>query len=987
MATSLRQSLRVLYSIGVLVFATTGVRAVDQPSSTVQPRFAFIYLNDKDSASSFKELLKENDLGTDLVTLDDVPTTDFDKYATVIIGSDIEKAWSTSAANLVRDTKKPVLGLGEGGYYFFGKLHLAIGSPHGWHGGNVAVKPMRQNASSFWSTSGLNVPANEELVLYAETGHVGLHLPEPASRVVPIGQELISNAHYPIAEQDRHYVLWGFTGSPKHMTTLGKQLFVHSCRYVAIAEDAQVEVAKKNTDSSQLVQIVEQIPAAKSSSPKLSIFAPRYDREMLKRLENSFAEENLSFSVTFVDSLSNTLGDDSAVLVIVMDKESFLDVGDYSQEDLKHRKIIGIGYGAAKLFGELGLRINGGACAHGVIGPPRITVQENQLLKKNEFESPIFIFDPPILDGDRFHNKTFFGVYVGDKKPIRRDLLDVIALQTKDTNYAPIIRQGNHVLVCTDAPADKWSADLQRLIREITLALNGFDAKAATETVAARIPSPATKSLSDDVQKDQQATLLHRVQQLEERVARLESPTVENSAIGRARAANISFAGDWVNIASTNPGITRVSIHQSNEGKWSIRAWGACHPTDCDWGSTSLHLLGDTVAARKFPYGFATWDHGFTDVYFTLRIENDELVIESYDIFKDNSGRSNYRRVDRFRRETSPSETSREDVSTAASGRQRYPTTPAAPTQSPKRVSRADEVASKVRPLCSANSHVGNESLAVYFTYGPVDGARTLVQSNWDGTVCSSIELPYSISGLAADDGRLLAINGGSRTGQGRVIAIGKSGEIKTIYRDKNILPDASKIWSNAGSDEFLVSDNGADVVVEVSKDGSRPAEVRIRLTDRPNYQSSSVAKCSDGSVLYSDSDEDGVFRVPAGSGPTLGEPLLRGMAAVAARPGSTTWVAALEERLHVFEGDRQVTELPYPEGMVMFRPNIDFASNGTLVLAFHGGNRQYFYAVDLDKKQFTGLFTVDVNRLTSLAIAPKMEWSGGDAVHFESVE
>jgi len=985
MATSLRQSLSVLFSIGVLVFATSSVSAVDQPSSTAQPRFAFIYLNDENSANSFKELLKESDLGTDLIALDDVPTTDFDQYATVIIGSDIKRAWSTSAANLVRDAKKPILGLGEGGYYFFGQLHLAIGSPHGWHGGNVAVSPMRQNASSFWSTSGLNVPANEELVLYAKTGHIGLHLPEPVSRVVPIGQELASSTHYPIAEQDRHYVLWGFTGSPKHMTTLGKQLFVHTCRYVAIAEDAQVEVTNKNTDSSQPVQIVEQIPPAKSSSLNLSIFAPRYDREMLKRLENTFAEDNLSFSVTFVDSLSNSLGDDSAVLVIVMDKEAFLDVGNYSPEDLKHRKIIGIGYGAAKLFGELGLLINGGACAHGVIGPPRISVQENQLLKRSKFESPMFVFDPPIVDGDKFHNKSFFGVYVGDKRPTRRDLLDVIALQTKDTNYAPIIRQGNHILVCTDAPADKWSADLQSLLSEIALALNSFDAKAATETVVVPIPSSAPESPSDDVQKDQQASLLHRVQQLEERVARLESSTVENSAIGRASAVNISFAGDWVNVEERGP--TRISIREIKGNQWSIRAWGSCEPTDCDWGSTPLHLIGRNVGAKNLPYGFAIWNHGFKDRFMTLHVENDQLVVVDYNIYNDSSGRSNYRRVSRLRHETLPPEASRE-VAPAAAIRQ-LPTlaTAAAPNPSSKRKSPADEVANKVRPLGSANSHLGDESLAVFFTYGPVNGARTLVQANWDGTVRSYMELPYSVSGLAADTGRLLATIGGARVGQGRVFSISQQGVVETVFRDKEVLFDTSKIWSNVDSDEFLVVDNGADVVVAVPKDDSRPSEVRIRLVDRPNYQSNSVAKSSDGSILYSDSDENGVFRVPVGSGPTLGEPLLKGMAAVAARPGSTTWVAAFEERLHVFEGDRQVAELPYPEGMVMFRPNIDFASNGTLVLAFHGGNLQYFYAVDLDKKQFTGLFTVDVNRLTSLAIAPKMEWSGADAVHFESVE
>lgn len=242
--------------------------------------------------------------------------------------------------------------------------------------------------------------------------------------------------------------------------------------------EGDVDVKAAIASPAQPSPVFGQISAAKSSFSKLSIFAPGYDREMLKRLEESFAEEQLSFSVTSIDSLAEIRWDESGVLVIVMDREAFLDVGDYSPGDLKHRKIIGIGYGAAKLFGELGLLINGGACKHGAIGPPRIIVQENQLLNKAEFENPIFVFDPPILDGDNFHNDTFFGVYVGDKEPIRRGLLDVIALQTTNLNYAPIIQQGNQILVCVDAPADKWSAKLQSLLCELALALeyvDGFD--------------------------------------------------------------------------------------------------------------------------------------------------------------------------------------------------------------------------------------------------------------------------------------------------------------------------------------------------------------------------------------------------------------------------------------------------------------------------------------------------------------------------------
>lgn len=404
MAASIRQSLSVLFSIGLLVFAATDVSAVEQPSLTAQPRFAFIYLNDEDSANSFKELLKESGLGTDLIALDDVPKTDFVQYAAVIVGSDIKKAWSTSAADFVRDAKKPVLGLGEGGAFLFEKLNLDIGWMHVWHGGDVAVRPVRSVELPFWASFDSDAPDGEELVLFAETGHVGVHLPQPVSGVVLLGQELGSETHYPIVEQDQRYVLWGFTGSPGQMTTLGKKLFLHTCRYVAMADN----------------------------------------RSTIEREHQQGASE----------------------------------------------------------------------------GETQVTVEE-------------------------------------------------------------------------------------------------------------------------------------RLQQLEERITRLESSTEKTSTI------DVPFAGDWVTTANSNPGITRLSINQNNEGQWSIRAWGACHPTDCDWGTTSIHLLGESVSDNSFPYGFASWDHGFKSAHFTLRIEKDELVVESYDIFKDNSGRTNYRRLERFHRENPPAAVSR----------------------------------------------------------------------------------------------------------------------------------------------------------------------------------------------------------------------------------------------------------------------------------------------------------------------------------------
>jgi hypothetical protein len=109
-----------------------------------------------------------------------------------------------------------------------------------------------------------------------------------------------------------------------------------------------------------------------------------------------------------------------------------------------------------------------------------------------------------------------------------------------------------------------------------------------------------------------------------------------------------SFVGKWV-AAKKDGGITRLEI-TGKGNKLKIQAWGKCHPKDCDWGAVPLNLLGETVSAQELPYGFATWDLKFKVAHMTLRLERNDLVVERYDIYTDDSGRSNYRAASRFKR-------------------------------------------------------------------------------------------------------------------------------------------------------------------------------------------------------------------------------------------------------------------------------------------------------------------------------------------------
>lgn len=69
-----------------------------------------------------------------------------------------------------------------------------------------------------------------------------------------------------------------------------------------------------------------------------------------------------------------------------------------------------------------------------------------------------------------------------------------------------------------------------------------------------------------------------------------------------------------------------------------------------DLGQHPLHLLGDSVADESMKYGFASWElKSAITHYLILRTDDDQLVVETFRIFKDDSDRSNYRVLERFR--------------------------------------------------------------------------------------------------------------------------------------------------------------------------------------------------------------------------------------------------------------------------------------------------------------------------------------------------
>lgn len=99
-----------------------------------------------------------------------------------------------------------------------------------------------------------------------------------------------------------------------------------------------------------------------------------------------------------------------------------------------------------------------------------------------------------------------------------------------------------------------------------------------------------------------------------------------------AVAAEDRYSGTWLNVDAKDGGITKLVLAENDSGT-TIHAWGKCHPDDCDWGEAKLIVSGYNTSQR-----LAVWDRGFVMRYMIVRPENDELTVEYYSVFKDDSG-------------------------------------------------------------------------------------------------------------------------------------------------------------------------------------------------------------------------------------------------------------------------------------------------------------------------------------------------------------
>lgn len=206
-------------------------------TAAVLPRFAYIYSTAPVEARDFQALLHENNFLVDLVPQDTntIVGTDFRNYQGILIGPETGSGenWGDpggAQVNHLITSGQPILGLGVGGYAFFGRAELVIDGENGVPADGTSILVV-DPTNRVWTTPyQLQVQAGQALVLYTNpTPFIAIALPEPVPNIVLIGRHPDNPEHYPLIGRDQ-YLYWGFNAGPAAMTPTGQQVFVNLVR-------------------------------------------------------------------------------------------------------------------------------------------------------------------------------------------------------------------------------------------------------------------------------------------------------------------------------------------------------------------------------------------------------------------------------------------------------------------------------------------------------------------------------------------------------------------------------------------------------------------------------------------------------------------------------------------------------------------------------------------------------------------------------------
>jgi hypothetical protein len=99
--------------------------------------------------------------------------------------------------------------------------------------------------------------------------------------------------------------------------------------------------------------------------------------------------------------------------------------------------------------------------------------------------------------------------------------------------------------------------------------------------------------------------------------------------------------GVWHATDRDNPGVVRLELNRRDTAL-VVRCFGADEPEPLDWEEATATAFGPSVGATEAMAFTARYDFGFLDVTLAAYAKQGILVLDTFTVFKDGSGRADY---------------------------------------------------------------------------------------------------------------------------------------------------------------------------------------------------------------------------------------------------------------------------------------------------------------------------------------------------------
>jgi hypothetical protein len=102
-----------------------------------------------------------------------------------------------------------------------------------------------------------------------------------------------------------------------------------------------------------------------------------------------------------------------------------------------------------------------------------------------------------------------------------------------------------------------------------------------------------------------------------------------------------ALLGTWFNTDKNTGGVVTMSLAGTPED-FTVHAFGAASPEPQDWGTVPAVSYAANVGSPDGMAFSATYDFGFVETFLAAYTKSGILVLDTFNVFKDGSGRSNY---------------------------------------------------------------------------------------------------------------------------------------------------------------------------------------------------------------------------------------------------------------------------------------------------------------------------------------------------------